>query len=329
VEIGVKSWPHLGGITPPVSSEELIDNLVERKLKSQISQRELYPEGLPPDASNIAGLLQVLLGQCLTEKAHHAPLDYTLRKLERPKLATRGSQPAYHLLVEEERPSDKKRICTGITLLATHSATSAASTLRRMAEDKNPPDHILLIIDSRQGLRLGSKGSDYLKVLVGLGQGRFKQHELAFQEYLMLDALQAVVGEGRSGDLEMELPDGNTQPVSEQEVIASHHRRDRYRRHPLLRELLTEELPPEVPSVKPIDINIQELRQFIMAQLAMTMGMSSQEVAKKYHHAHKIHCELEALFKVVDEVAKAMHSEALIRAQPWDDQLYLTYREVQ
>jgi len=325
----LKNWPHPVVITPPPPLEELIDNLVERKLKSQMSQRELYSEGLPPDASNIAGLLQVLLSQCLTEKARHTSLDYILCRVERPKQATKGSQPAYHLLVEEERSGDGKRMRTGITVLATHSAISAASTLKRMAEDKNQPDHILLITDVRQGLKLATKGKEYHKALVTLGQGCFKQHELTFSEYLMLDALQAVVGEGRSGDLEVELADGNTQPVSEQEVIASHHRRDRYRQHPLLRELLTEELPHEVPPVKPIDINAQDLRQFIMAQLAMTMGMSSQEVAKKYHHAHKIHCELEALFKVVDEVAKAMHSEGLIRAQPWDDQLYLTYREVQ
>jgi hypothetical protein len=217
---------------------------------------------------------------------------------------------------------------TGITALATHSAISAANTLKRMAQDKNSPDHILLVTDARQGLKLGAKGAEYLKILATLGQGRFKQHDLVFSEYLMLDALQAVVGEGRSGDLEVELPDGNTQPVSEQEVIASHHRRDRYRQHPLLRELLTEEPPHEVPPVKPIDINAQDLRQFIMAQLAMTMGMSSQEVAKKYLHASQIECELEKLLMEVDRVAKEMHSEGLISAKPWEEQLYLIYKEV-
>jgi hypothetical protein len=62
--------------------------------------------------------------------------------------------------------------------------------------------------------------------------------ELTYEQYAELDALSAVAGEARSGDLEVELPGGQLRPVTEREVIASHQRRGRYAAHPLLRQLL-------------------------------------------------------------------------------------------
>jgi hypothetical protein len=53
-----------------------------------------------------------------------------------------------------------------------------------------------------------------------------------------VDALQAVVGDARSGDVEVDLPGGQFRRLAEEEVIASHQRQNRYRRHRLLGQLL-------------------------------------------------------------------------------------------
>ena len=50
-------------------------------------------------------------------------------------------------------------------------------------------------------------------------------------------ALEAVAGMARSGDLEIETPSGEPRRLREADVIASHHRQDRYRTQPLLRQL--------------------------------------------------------------------------------------------
>ena len=79
-------------------------------------------------------------------------------------------------------------------------------------------------------------------------RARFEHLKIDFERYAVLDALREVIGMARSGDLEIELPPGTIRPVSDAEVVASHHRKDRYRAHPLLRPRLTEE-PPPTPAV--------------------------------------------------------------------------------
>jgi acyl carrier protein phosphodiesterase len=71
---------------------------------------------------------------------------------------------------------------------------------------------------------------------------------VTFEQYAHLDALQAVVGQARSEELEIELPGGESRPVSVDEVIKSHRRQGRYQKAAVLREVLTPELaaPPSV-----------------------------------------------------------------------------------
>src|SRR5207253_2917071 len=107
-------------------------------------------------------------------------------------------------------------------------------------------------------------------------------------QYASLDALRDVVGMARSGDLEIESPPGTPRPVSEAEVIASHHRKDRYRGNRLLRPLLTEEPAPAPPKPQPVvGLDEKDVRQYVMAQLAWMMGSTAQAIAKGYVGAMK------------------------------------------
>ena len=246
VEEWIRLWPETAPKVPIKPGQKLIpqaeidasiDTTVDRKIAEQISQHRLQPGSLPPDAGNLAGLVESLLAECQGEG-----LPYTFRGVERAK--KKGSKlPPYDLLVRERREPDGPEVTTGV-LFVTNVGLSATAALRRLLEDDAPPDHRLLVTDhERRPLKVGAQGVEYYKDLEKLGRERFEHLKIDFEQYAALDALRDVVGMARSGDLEIEAPPGTPRTVSEKEVIASHHRRDRYLIHPLLRPLLTEEEP--------------------------------------------------------------------------------------
>ncbi|MBV8558917.1 MAG: hypothetical protein JO116_25535, partial [Planctomycetaceae bacterium] len=270
------NWPHDEPIPPPPPPPS-IDEMVDRKISEHVAQRRLEPGSLPPDAGNLAGLVESLLEQCRGEG-----LPYTFRGVERMK--KKGPKlPPYDLLVRERRESDGREVTTGV-LFVTNVGNSATAALRRLLEDDQPPDHRLLVTDEeRRPLKVGQQGLEYCRDLKKLGPVKFEHLKIDFEQYAGLDALREVVGMAKSGDLEIEVPRGTIRPVTEAEVVASHHRQDRYRRHPLLRPLLTE-APSKAKEKKTETIKLDEkdVKQFVMAQLAWQMGSTVYALAKGY-----------------------------------------------
>lgn len=309
-----------------LSEEEIqhrVDEKIERKLGEHQEQRRLDPENLPADADNQSGLVYTLLAQCGDDSLE-------VQRLQALKYKPR---PAYDLIVQQRGGGADKR--TGIVFIATGSAFTVTGYLRRLAQDANPPGRVLLISDERLPLKLGPKGRDYLQQLRRRGD-RFRERVLTFTEYAALDALKAVVGMARSGDLEIDLPQGQSRRVSEEEALESHRRRDRYRRRALLGELLAQEpprqpasAPPPAPG-EPTPLEEKELREFIMARLALTMGASTHELVAWYVHDRKVRRQSpldEALCRRgLEDVARNMHAAGLIQATPHDDGLYLLLR---
>ncbi len=222
----------------PVDNNTEIDAVVARKIEEQIAQHRLHPGSLPPDAGNLAGLVESLLGQCTGEG-----LPYTFHGDERPA-RKKGKLPPYDLLVRERRDPDGREVRTGVSFV-TNVGISATAALRRLLEDDATLDHRILVTDQeRRPLKVGAQGADFYRKLEELGPGKFEHLKLDFEHYSRLDALQGVVGMARSSDLEIEAPRGTIRAVSADEVVASHHRCDRFLQHPLLRPLLTEEPRP-------------------------------------------------------------------------------------
>jgi hypothetical protein len=303
------------------STEQIVDHCVEEKIREQVRRRELDPSALPPDASNLCGLVEALLKQC-----EGARDDYTLVNVARPQGRTKTAMPAYDLLAQERTP-DGRMVATGVTFIVTEAKISIAASLRRMCEDSPPPDHVLVVCDARLPMECAQAGQDYLNRLEQRGPDRFRVVNLTLTQYAELDALEAVLGEARSGDLEVMLPQDGNRRLTPEEVIASHHRQDRYRSHPLLRELLCEEpLPPVAPPEPKLDA--AEFREFIRSQLALTMGLSSVELAQKYcaRADQGASMPFEAVKARLEEVAQAMHLEELINVSPTSNSLYLLNR---
>src|SRR5262249_55424407 len=156
------------------------------------------PEALPPDADHLAGLVGALLEQCRSRGP-----DYAVAAVERPPAQKPGVLPTYDLLLHRRAADRDER--SWLSFIVTASGNSATGSLRRLLEGPEPPQRLFLITDQRRPLPLGSRGEDYLQELRAGAAGQFRQVELTFADCAELDALQAVVGLARSGDLEIEL----------------------------------------------------------------------------------------------------------------------------
>ena len=323
----IKGWPHPktadGRVPPAASVEELIDAAVDRKVEEQVAQHRLQPGSLPPDAGNLAGLVESLLGQCAGDG-----LPYTFRGLERTRKKA-GKLPPYDLLVRERRDPDGREVKTGVAFV-TNVGVSATMALRRLLEGDASLDHRILVTDQeRRPLKVGAQGAGYYHDLEKLGHGKFEHLKLNFEQYAQLDALQGVVGLARSGDLEIESPRGTIRPVADAEVVASHHRRDRFRQHPLLRPLLTEEPPPKPKDEgTSLHLEVERVRQYIMAQLAWRMGSTAQALAKGFiEEMPEPRGTPEEVWTQFKAIAGAMHSDGLVHATPHDNDLFLLLRK--
>ncbi len=340
---------------PPAGPiEAQIDALVADRYEEYLERRLNDPAGLPPDADNLSGLVEALLGHCQAVGAPYSPAAVRRPWAERP-----GRQPIYHLLVRHKSACPSQ---TAVTFLATDSKNSSAAALRRMVQDEDSPLRVILVCEERTPLSCGAQGQEYFRLLELRGPERFAHLVLSTRDYAALDAMQAVLGDARAGDLELDLGGGRSRPVTEEEAMAAHDRADRYRQHPLLGRLIAVpaveggepaarppiEAPPEPVEVTasgepaiaepraapahrnqnphPHDAAIDlDIRRFIMAQLALSMGAQSHALADRFAETNGPAANLERtqLWTRFDTAAAAMHREGLIQATPADDQFFL------
>ncbi|MFO0946745.1 MAG: AAA family ATPase [Planctomycetota bacterium] len=322
VDAWIKYWqlPNTrDGIKPvgvEVPLETLIDQKIEAKLGELVRMRQVDPAQLPESSENMAGLVLALMRQCLPHVDR-----YTLRKVE----DLRGKKGAYSLLVQEQR-ADGRETKTGVLFLCEGSALAVTHALRRLREDKQPIDHVLMVTDARRPLRLGAKGKEHFDALKSRSKPDFKSIDLLFDQYAALDALLSVVGLAKSGDIEIECPVGVAHSVSADEVVASHHRRDAYRLHPLLEDLLTEPNPKVTPPAAPFPdaFNRKAGAQYLMAQIALVVGMTTKEMACKFV-AENPTCpwSIDSCRVEFDEIAKELHKRGKLHAAAHEDGYFL------
>ena len=139
---------------------------------------------------------------------------------------------------------------TGVLCVVTESALSTTRALRNLANDTHPVDRLLLVTDARRPLAFGrqanSKGRSLYDDLQRGERPCFQHLGLTFDQYLYLDSLRAVARMAHAGDLELELTDGSVRRLTEQDVLDSHHRKDRYLESPLLQRILTGTMSNEI-----------------------------------------------------------------------------------
>ena len=229
---------------PPPTADEVraaVDRAVADIVAVRAAGVREEPHKLPPDADRLASLVHDLLMQCRDQ----APIA-SVRRIPPPR---RGARPSYDLEIVHHGPDNGPGGRTGVLFLTAVSATSATGFLRRLTEESRPLQRLFLVTDARVQLPLGNRGAELLKRLQEKPGLLFEQRELSVAELADLDALTAAVLAARSGDLEAEPRPGRARPVSEREVIESHHRHGRYLACRLLRDLLSAPpASPEAPS---------------------------------------------------------------------------------
>jgi hypothetical protein len=240
-------WPGPDEVAPPPAlppEQELVDRKVAEKMAGHVAWRRHEPEGLPADADRLAGLIYTLLAQC--RDADHR---YGVADVERLLAPRRDPRRTYDLTLLQRFTGNGPDVRTALLVLTAPSAKLVVGFLRRLLEDPRPLDRLFLVTDQRVGLPLGERGQEYLEQLRHSPTCRFRELELTFDEYAELDALAAVVALAQSGDLEVEPRPGEARAAGAQEVIASHHRQNRYLATRLLRELLA--APEPKPAHQP------------------------------------------------------------------------------
>jgi hypothetical protein len=211
---------------------QCIDEKVAAKVNEHIQLRQQQPESLPADPNHLAGLIHVVLQGCSNVSA-----DFALTAVERLLTPKYSQRPPYDLVLHH-RQAEAGMHRSGLLCLVVSSRTSMTGFLRRLAQDPQPPLRLFLVTDERCPLDPGAAGLNYLEKVRQRHGEHFHHVELTLAEYVELDALQAVAGQAKSGDLEIDLPGGEARRLSEQDVMASHLRQQRYLGHRLLRLLL-------------------------------------------------------------------------------------------
>jgi hypothetical protein len=322
-ELGVEAW--LSGLSegavpidvppkplPPL--EERIDELVGKKLTEAVAARRLNPERLPPDADNLATLTLTLLEDLVDTPG------FSLRGVE--TVSDKAKMNCYDLWVTEARPNGET-VTNGVTFFTTDNAKSAVHALKRLDADSPPPTHQLFITDEeRRPLRLGARGQE---IYDGLRRTtRFQHLTLKFDDHAQLDAISSVLGAARVGDLDVEVERGSYRAITEEECRASLLRKGVYLNHPLLRQLLTEEVAPVESSPGISSGKSEQIRTQIRGELAMALAMTAREMATIIlDRTGKGKEQHEKIWKMVKTVAEEMHlkNELFVTAQ--DDDLYL------
>jgi hypothetical protein len=248
--------------------------------------------------------------------------------IERPSAKKRGPTPAYHLLAQEKR-ADGVLVTTGVTFVCAASGHGARAPLQRMADDPRPPDHRILVTDDeRRPLKLGDAGRAAYDKLCAQGLQRFLHLKLKFPAHAELDSLVGLLGAARSQDLEIEHPRGEYRKVTEDEVVASFHRQGLLLGHPLLRELLTEEMAVVDGGGSPhSDWDALRTKEHIMADLSWRTGFMAREFAKVFAERERLpEARFEEAWAHVKKVAQALHDDGRVHATAQDDDLFIQLR---
>ncbi|WP_437305944.1 hypothetical protein [Sorangium sp. So ce388] len=320
----LREWPGPGTEPKPHGEklEDVIDAEVRKKLEEGKNRRRLQQASLPPDEDNLASLTHHLLSRCAGQGGS------TLLGVEHLTARRRGKTPAYHLLAKEKR-ADGVIVTTGVTFLCAPSGHGARLPLQRMAEDTKHTDKRILVTDEeRRPLRLGGAGKAAYDALCKLGRQRFLHLHLDFAGHAELDSLVGLLGAARSQDLEIEHPRGQYRKVTETEVIASFQRQSLLLAHPLLRELLTEEIVKSgTDTAPPPEWAPQQTREHIMAELSWRLGMMTKELAQIFASRKKLsERRFPEVWAHIKKTAQALHDEGHVHATATDDDLFVQLR---
>ncbi|AMV21846.1 AAA family ATPase [Planctomyces sp. SH-PL14] len=311
----LKLWD-LGTSDPPVDDkrtrDEIIDAAVNEALNEAIAGRLDHPGALPPDADNLATVVQQLARHCIGRPA------YTIQSIVRIE----GRLPPYHLEAEEKESKSGRKVTSGVAFIATNDGRSSVPALRRLLQCPKALDHRILITDEeRAPLPQTPTSKDLYSDLVRLKSSRFLHIKLTFQQYVELDSLRSVIVQ--AADILIEHPRGSFNSLTPEEVAESLHRQNRLVQHPVLQELLTEPTTPIGPETPPPPTE-EEVRTIILGNLGWMISITTNEVTQAaLQNTKEVRAPFEAVHELVVTVARKMVGENLLATKDHQNGLLL------
>lgn len=310
---------------PALPLDEVVRRVVVAKVQERRDERLLNPAGLPPDTDNLATLVRNLVKVCAGWP------EYTLVSAEVPseQRPKRAQSRAFDLVVRE-RAGDARDVLTGLLCVPGGHGNASTAALRRLTEDKQPLDHVVVVTDTRRpfkALDRGTRGHAYYEALQRDPARAFRHLQLTERDVAELDALVSVIGLARVGDLEVEPRRGEVHTVTEAEAIGAMHALDLFRAHPLLRELLTEDHPPAARPSEPSPLDDDAIAALIRGYLAWRVGASAAEVTRAVAEERAIDGAdvVRALHLQVVRVADGLHRDGKLRASATGDDRFLLW----
>lgn len=328
IDSWLTSWPHFerpAARPEPVVEVDLpklIDQRIAQKLEEHRQSRLLRPEELPVDAGNVVGLLISLLQSSEKAASPFRTDQYSRLEAVTVPSAKVKKKPAFQFLVEQrlELPDDSKRTI-GVTVAEAAGGNAATNMLKRILAEldaENGPAKAILIVDSREPLKLAPTGQDCLDQLKSRA-GRFSMEMLDFEQYATLDAFEAVVGLARSGDLEIMLPNGASRSITEAEAYESHHRHQRYLNCPVLCQLIGKCNTAATPTT--VHVDPQRVVEVIQSNLAISSTLTTMQLANSWieHQGSPTADNAAAIHNIFKDVVLKLHAEGKVRATALND----------
>ena len=227
---------------------------IEKRLQEHIDQRMAQKDSLTVDSSQLMGLIRTAVAACSNaEEPWRSTLYSSLVSQSVPAVMNR-TKPTFGLIVEHIDPLSGNGLRTGVAVCDAVSGNSATNFLKRLKADVfdlPTVDRAFLIVDERRPLDLARTGSALFDFLQRQGD-RFRQFNMSIETFATLDALEAVVGLAKSGDLTSRNRDGSLSAISESQVRNWYHESKKYLETPVLQNIL---LPfmPDTNAMAPAD----------------------------------------------------------------------------
>lgn len=308
--------PEPDTIIDEAALQRQIDDAVHAKLDELRNERLFDPSQLPADAGKLRALTLATLSRCRGTSDGR----YTLIDVVSPKPG------GVDLDVTEML--DGRRVRNAVKFVVTASKTSTSVSLGKLVDAEWADERVLVTVAEKAPLSVAKtgKGAAHLAALRGLGDGRFHDVQLSFEEFADLDSLEAVVGAAASGDLEIDFGPGKPpKRISTDEVVASLHRHKRYLQNRLLSVFLTHDSSPPPPVSKYPEE--PPFTTFVRTKLSYMLGASLTEILRKFmaNHPPGNACVVseENAFEQARDIVMKLHEAGIVHARPHGSDLFI------
>ncbi len=307
-ELGGEVWLESWAAAPPsrsvLSEAEVIDQAVADDVNSRIAK--LRDSNAPSNSDHLVTVVELLLLRLL--EVQHVSQHYSLLRIRRMNEVPRP----FDLKIEERVADSGIKVRSVVTIIVARNGNSAWRPLDRLATQV-PDDishRILVTDDERAPLPSTPRINQDYATLVGMGPERFRHIKLTFQQYVELDAIRSAIDD--AANLTIEYANRSDSGATPSEVIESLHRQDRFRTHPLLRELLTEPSATPPPSPQPLPPEVKDLiATIIRGNLGWKICVTTNDVASEVMGQPGMsHLDFQKTHDLVVSVAQRMESES-------------------